>query len=234
MKAADILRRLNRFHDLLLLIGFILLMLISNYCVLDSYYVYTHTVNEDILRFKPTAEGYDPDKSPISKDMVAWLTLDDTSIDQPVMQSEEPGKYLNTDPFGNYSLSGSLFLDSENSPDFSDDYSIIYGHHMQYGKMFGALDDFLDEDYLKTHHTGELIIGRNAERIYGLEVFAAAKLSAKEKMIFSVSETSDTDEFIYKNADICIGEARGRIVALSTCAESSSDMRIVVFCYIVE
>ncbi|MBR1845920.1 MAG: class B sortase, partial [Oscillospiraceae bacterium] len=63
------------------------------------------------------------------------------------MQGETNGKYLNTDPYGEYSLSGSIFLDSRNAGDFSDSYSLVYGHHMADGMMFGALDAFFDEGY---------------------------------------------------------------------------------------
>ena len=86
--------------------------------------------------------------------MAGWLTVDGTNIDYPVMQGKDNNSYLNTDPFGNYSLTGSIFLDSRSSPDFSDEYSVVYGHHMDYGKMFGALDDFLNEKYLKQHSSG--------------------------------------------------------------------------------
>ena len=79
--------------------------------------------------------------------MVGWIVVDDTNIDYPVMQGYDNSQYLNLDPYGEYSLSGSIFLDSRNSSDFTDPYSIIYGHHMEYGKMFGAIDDYLDDQY---------------------------------------------------------------------------------------
>lgn len=43
--------------------------------------------------------------------MVAWLTIDDTKIDYPVMQGKDNTEYLNKDPYGDYALAGSIFLD---------------------------------------------------------------------------------------------------------------------------
>jgi SrtB family sortase len=76
-------------------------------------------------------------------DLVGFLTVEGTNIDYPVMQGIDNSHYLNTDPFGAYSLSGSIFLDSRSSPDFSDEYSVIYGHHMDYEKCSALLMTFL-------------------------------------------------------------------------------------------
>lgn len=232
MTALKFWKKLDRMHDMFLLAVFLLLMLISNYCVYDSWYVYSHTQEEDIQKYKPTAEGYDPDSSPITDDMVAWLTIDGTDIDYPVMQGSDNGEYLNTDPYGGYSLSGSIFLDSGNAPDFSDDYSLVYGHHMKYGKMFGALDNFLDEGYLRSHTTGTLIIGKDAREIYSLKVFASARVRSDEKRVLTLAGSDGAREYIENYADVKISEPKGRIVALSTCADSDTVMRLIVFCYI--
>ncbi|MBQ6633439.1 MAG: class B sortase [Ruminococcus sp.] len=177
MTALKFWRGASRAYDRILTFILVLILLIVMYCMYDNYWVYSHALDDSILKYKPTAQGYDPDSSPITEDMVAWLTIDGTNIDYPVMQADDNVKYLNTDPFGEYSLSGSIFLDSRNSPDFSDDYSLIYGHHMEYGRMFGALDDFLSEGYLREHSHCTLIIGRDASVIYELEVFASLRAS---------------------------------------------------------
>ena len=122
----------------------LLLFLICLYAMIDAYMVYEGANDSSILKFKP-ATGSTEILRELSENAVAWLTVDDTRIDYPVMQGKTNGEYLNKDPYGNFSLSGSIFLDSRSSPNFSDEYAVIYGHHMDYGKMFGALDDFLNE-----------------------------------------------------------------------------------------
>lgn len=225
---------LNELYGWLIIAVFGVVMLIGIWQVYDNYYMFNHTLEKSVSNYKP--DPSDPEAaedSPITDDMVAWLTIDGTNIDYPVMQGKDNTRYLNTDPFGAYSLSGSIFLDSRCSPDFSDEYSVIYGHHMDYGKMFGALDDFLNGSYLKTHTTGTLMVGRNAEKVYKLEVFASARVSAREKIVFDM-QNDEIRRYISDNADVLTAESESRILALSTCADAGSVTRIVVFCYITE
>ena len=114
---------MNILYERLTLILLVLVLLVMTWCMYDSYYVYSHALNDDILKYKPGQSDISPEDPPLSDDMVAWITLDGTNIDYPVMQGRDNVKYLNTDPFGKYSLSGSIFLDFRNSPDLSDDYS---------------------------------------------------------------------------------------------------------------
>lgn len=232
ISAKKVWKTLDQVYDRIVTVILVLILLIVMYCIYDNYWVYSHTLDDSLLRYKPTAAGYDPDESPITEDMVAWLTIDDTNIDYPVMQSRDNIKYLNTDPYGEYSLSGSIFLDSRNSADFSDEYSLIYGHHMEYGKMFGALDEFLNEGYLREHSRGELIIGRDGHEIYELEVFASMRASAHDD-VFNV-KCKNIRDVIETEAAVRTGEPDGRIIALTTCADGDTVSRVVVFCVIKE
>lgn len=225
---------MNLLYERLLLIVLMLILLIVVWCMYDNYYVYSHTLDDSILKYKPSqSDAVTPEDSPISDDMVAWITIDNTNIDYPVMQGTDNVQYLNTDPFGNYSLSGSIFLDSRDSPDFSDEYSLVYGHHMEYGKMFGALDDFLNESYLNQHATGTLIIGKDAGKTYNLEVFASMKASARDEAVFNPNH-GDIRQFILNHAEVFTTERDNRIIGLSTCAEGDAVSRMLVFCYVLE
>lgn len=228
-------KTLNIVYERLLLLVLILILLIVSWCMYDNIYILTNTLDDSIKQYKPgrnnglSADG----DNPVLDEMVAWITIDGTNIDYPIMQTSDNLKYLNTDPFGKYSLSGSIYLDYRCSPDFSDSYSLIYGHHMEYGRMFGALDDFLDEKYFSNHRTGSLIIGTNAENTYDLEVFASMAANAKDKAIFGVKQ-DEIRSFISGHAQIYTHDSPERILGLSTCAEGNSLTRIVVFCYIKE
>lgn len=227
-------KKLNELYGWCVIAVFGFVMLIGMWQVYDNYYIFENTIDKSILRYKPDPKDNTPaEDSPISGDMVAWLTIDGTNIDYPVMQGTDNSVYLNTDPFGEYSLSGSIFLDSRNSGDFSDEYSVIYGHHMDYGKMFGALDDFLSEKYLRDHTTGTLMVGRNAEKVYDLRVFASMKVSSAEKIVFDIKQ-DEIRQFIHDNSAVLTEECDNRIIALSTCLDADSVNRIVVFCYICE
>lgn len=213
---------------------FVLILLLVIYSMYDMYWVFEHAGNSDLLKYKPTAPGYDPNNSPITEDMVAWITINNTNIDYPVMQGENNTKYLNTDPYGYYSLSGSIYLDSRNKADFTDNYSILYGHHMEYGKMFGALDDYLDPNYLESHSSGTLLIGRDGSKRYVLKIFASMKGNARDNKVFDPSSGKDVLQHIRSRATVFTEERPNRIVAMSTCNDADSVTRVLVFAYIVE
>lgn len=222
---------MNLWYERLLLLILVLLLLISLWCIYDSWYVYSHTIDNSILHYKPGAVSATVNDLPLTDDMVGWLTVDDTNIDYPVMQYTDNIKYLNTDPFGRYSLGGSIFLDSRNHSDFTDEYSLIYGHHMEYGKMFGALDSFLNESYLRQHQSGVLMVGKNGDKSYQLYIFAALQVDASETIVFSPGK-GDIWQYIQKNAAVKIAEPQGHIIGLSTCTGGDSVTRTVVFAYL--
>ena len=115
---------MNMLYEKLMLCAFVVVLLIVVYGLYDTWYVFNNATDDSILKYKPTLGRGVPDDAPITEDMVAWITIDDTNIDYPVMQGDTNSKYLNIDPYGEYSLSGSIFLDSRNSSDFTDESSV--------------------------------------------------------------------------------------------------------------
>ena len=85
-------------------------------------------------------------------DVQGWLTIPDTGIDYPVLQSEqENGEfYLKRNYKKEYDINGSLFLQADCKVSESRNL-IIYGHNMNSGAMFGNLDFYADETYYQEH-----------------------------------------------------------------------------------
>lgn len=224
------IRFVDRVTDYILLLLFLLLFLIGAYTMYDTLLIYDAAGGDDLSTFRPYVNErgeYVWDISKITDDMVAWLTVDDTTIDYPVMQGIDNTEYLNKNAYGEYSLSGSLFLDARNAADFSDPYSLIYGHHMQYGKMFGALDDFLDREYFDTHRTGTLIT--KSGKVLNIKFFACVEADASVREIFAPTETEGTLEYVKGHATVYHEPEGERLVALSTCKFPQTSERIIVF-----
>lgn len=232
-KMKKIIRIFDRIEDTILFLICILLFLVGLYALVDSYLVYQHANDDSLLKYKYGYES-DDEEGEIKGNMVAWLTVDDTNIDYPVMQGENNEEYLNKDPYGEYALSGSIFLDSRNKADFTDHYSLIYGHHMEGKYMFGSLHYFLKEKYFKKHQTGELIVG---DTTYNMKLFAVMNVEATQEIIFGPTEFAQSEvlNYVKDHAEICDGEiadqltTEDRIVAMSTCKYPNSIYRIVVF-----
>lgn len=232
----EIGRKIIRFIDNLIdksvFLVCLVLFLLGSYGLYDSYMVYQQATDNSILKYKPGYETDDATDKEIKGNMVAWLTIDDTKIDYPVMQGEDNNEYLNKDPFGEYSLSGSIFLDSRNSPEFKDEYSLIYGHHMEQGMMFGALDKFLDESYFNSHRSGTITVG---EKVYKIRFFAVLECEATEQSIFAPTETDKNEslDFIKQHAlfldDNAIPGNEEKLLGLSTCKYPDTVERTLVF-----
>ena len=105
---------------------------------------------------------------------------------------------------------------------------------MEYGKMFGALDDYLDKDYLLEHDSGTLIVGRNSDKVYKLKVFASIHVNARVEEIFEFDDDKATADYIEKYADVYTERLDKRIIGLATCTTVEPEERTVVFCYILE
>ena len=209
----------------------LILFLICLYAMIDAYNVYVGASDTGILKYKPVA-GNTEILRELSGDAVAWLTVDNTKIDYPVMQGETNSEYLNKDPYGEFSLSGSIFLDSRNEKMFSDPYSLVYGHHMEYGAMFGSLDEYAGKEFFDAHKTGTLTVIKGAE--YKITFFASCKAQATDKVIFDPPESSNQALLEYLKKHAIIYDPRGvsagsKLIALSTCQSAESYERMIVF-----
>ncbi len=87
----------------------------------------------------------------LNHDFAGWLSIEDTTIDYPVMQTvDNPNYYLNHNFYKEASSLGTPYL-QENCNIFSSDNLIIYGHHIRAGKMFSALESYRDAAYWQEH-----------------------------------------------------------------------------------
>ena len=200
------------------------------YIIVDTIGVYADAGAGKIKAQKP-AVITDEELKKISGNCVAWLELDGTDMDFPIMQSGNNTDYLNKDPYGNYSLAGSIFLDFRNSPDFTDEYSLVYGHHMSAGLMFGAMDRYTEKDYFKDHLAGKLTAG---DKEYRLHVYAFLRCDAADSEVFNTYYPMEDRIRLFKEkagyTDVSVDGKK--IVALTTCKAPGATDRSVLICWI--
>ena len=227
------IRIAEKILDTALLVISAFLMLLGVYSFIDDAYVYRCAGDRSYLIYKPDLSAPASEAKKLCEGHIGWIQIEDAALDHPLMQGRDNTEFLNKDPFGSFSYSGSVFLDCACSPDLSDSYNIIYGHHMSGGRMFGCLDSFRDEGYLKEHRFGAV---RAMDRTYSLELFAVLSCSASEPLIFSPGYASaeKAEQYARGNAAVLLPcERKGRsIVALTTCSGSGDYDRLVVLGYI--
>ena len=219
----------------------------SAYALWDNNTIYAaaENVQLEMIRLKPvvevTGEGGASfaELLAINPDVRAWLSLDKTSIDHPILQGASNLSYINTDVYGNFALAGSIFLDTRSDGSFNDPYSLVYGHDMVEGKMFGDLSLYKDEQFFAKNSSGTLIL---PDRSYKLKIYAALIVQASDDMIFNPDlhkdGLADLIGFAEKNAlhlraELTEGLKQAadkglQILALSTCSAEFTDARTII------
>ena len=223
------------------------LILYSGYVLYDTFYTQNQAYSGawEALQYKPELleDGVEPqaglsELAAINQDYRAWLTMYETNIDYPLMQGADDLFYASHDVYGQSSLTGSVYLAAGNTPDLTDAYNLIYGHHMDNGAMFGALDSYLDPAYLEAHREGLLVTEKG---VYDLTVFAVIETNAYQSLVYSVGPSRTAAEVLefltnppddtvvrYYDAEAAVGAQK--LTAMSTCANAVTNGRLVVFC----
>ncbi|MCL2125347.1 MAG: class B sortase [Oscillospiraceae bacterium] len=167
----------------------------------------------------------------INKDAAAWLYSPGTVIDYPVLESDNYSYYLNHLPDGTVNANGSLFIDYNSEPDFSGPLTVVYGHHMKSGSMFGSLVEYKRQEYFDEHPFMYLYAEHGDYRIdvmYGVVIGAG---QWKERAFMYAENIDAFVEYAEANSTFVSGvvfEEGDRLVALSTCSYEFDDARYVV------
>lgn len=77
----------------------------------------------------------------INNDTVAWIRVYNTNIDYPVVQGDNNTYYLNHSFYNTNNINGWLFENSENSSNFDDANTVIFGHNTNGYTMLSELRD---------------------------------------------------------------------------------------------
>ena len=86
-----------------------------------------------------------------NKNLIGWIKIDDTIIDYPVMQCGDNEFYLSHNFDSEEDVAGTLFLDCNCDVLRGCDNYIIYGHHLQSGRMFSSIGEYESESYYESH-----------------------------------------------------------------------------------
>ena len=187
-----------------------------------------------------------------NSDMIGWLSIEDTLIDYPVMQTmEDECYYLDLDFYKKPNKNGCLILDTDSvagtgtkacgyangtAPSTN---LIIHGHTMKSGEMFGKLTLYEDEEYGKQHniiHFDSLYEEREYELIsvFYSQVYYESDVVFKYCKFFQADTQEEFDDW-YQNIkkmslyDTGVTAQLGdEFITLSCCSYQVEDGRFVV------
>lgn len=170
----------------------------------------------------------------VNPDVVGWIYIEALEgISYPVVQGEDNEEYLHTTYENNYNFAGTIFIDYENSRDFSDCNTLVYGHNMKNGSMFGQLKKFSEDQ--TTYEKSKYFWIFTPEKDYRYEIISAYTTGVNSDTYtlfkgpgdefqeyldtikgYSEIETDDTELTI-----------KDRIVTLSTCTGNDATRYVV-------
>lgn len=168
----------------------------------------------------------------INPDVVAWIYLEGTVINYPVVQGPDNSKYLHRLVDGTYNGAGSIFMDYRNLSDLTDRNTILYGHHMKNKTMFAPIANYKEQSYYEEHPTCLIL---TPEGNYKLEFFAGyvANLNGDAwKLEFESDEEYGgwLEQAVASSTfqSTISPTTQDRVVTLSTCSYEYDDARYVL------
>ncbi len=221
---------------LIVISGFKIYQILHNYNENEDVYV---KIAEE-AKTEPTGFAGNIDFNALRKvnpDVVAWIYYKDSHIDYPIVQGSDNSKYLTTMFDGSYADFGTLFVDAITDAPFRQFNTIVYGHHMRNGSMFGDLKKLKDQAYCNEHPEFLFV---TPDGRYKLQIWAFLNQPSDSEIY--TTNMADTDakeayiEMVESIANYTTGvsvESSDRIVVLSTCAYEYQDARYMVVCKMV-
>ena len=166
-----------------------------------------------------------------NKDIIAWIYCKNTQINYPIVQSEDNQYYLRRLLNGTWAIAGTLFVDYRNSKDFSDPYTVIYGHNMRDDTIFGSLHKYSDPDYWNEH--SEMYIF-TPEINYRLDLVSGFVTTA-DSDFYKIYKDNDIRDNLFREAvsnslflEDSMLNKNDRLVVLSTCSHEYNNARYVL------
>ena len=161
----------------------------------------------------------------INSEVMGWIRIPDTEIDYPLLRGEDNKHYLKHNWKNKPNSAGAIFMEHANAKDLSDFNTIIYGHNMRSGSMFGSLKEYADQAYWEAHPHIYII---NDNGVFRYDIFAAHRVrpgtitygmqippQLQAEFICCALENSK----IQTNIRPAVGD---RILTLSTCTGDSA------------
>jgi sortase B len=179
-------------------------------------------------------------------DIYAWILVPGTQVDYPVLQSETDNYYLDYNIDGSKGYPGCIYSNACNTRNFSDFITVLYGHNMKNGSMFGCLHSFEDVAFFDENDT---ILVYTPENRLTYEIEAAIKFTDEyipayydirtwdgaQEFLNALSEyTEETGSHVREGVRLDAFEKNARLLTLSTCVSGERSRRYLIVGRLVE
>ena len=162
-----------------------------------------------------------------NEDVVGWIIMNQNKINYPILKSNDNDFYLTRDYNKKHNQSGSIFMDFRNN-DFKDKNTVIYGHSMLDGTMFGSLREMFKKGYFDTKNNNYIKIYDLNSKEITYQIFSYYIIDTENYYITTTFTTEEQYKIFidkitkrsYKNFNIKI-DTTDQILTLSTCSSNN-------------
>lgn len=166
-------------------------------------------------------------------DIYAWIHLEALKIDYPILQNVEDNYYLKRNLDGSSGLPGCIYTNACHAKNFSSWNTVIYGHNMKNGTMFGSLymlqDRFDEIEYITITTQSEelryhIYAAVSFEDVYLPDAYDETKQEERQRFLEDIRAAADQNH-IRTQMDV---SSEDHLITLSTCIKGQSDKRYLV------
>lgn len=161
-----------------------------------------------------------------NSDTIAWLKVENTNIEFPIVKANDNSYYLSHNFNKEYNKAGWIFADYKNKFDTTDKNIVIYGHNMRDNSMFGSLKDVIKKEWYN-NESNKYITLITEEEYHIYEVFSVYQIEKEDYYIKTNFKNNEFEEFINtikerSKKDFNVKVTKDdNILTLSTCANNN-------------
>ncbi len=169
-----------------------------------------------------------------NEDIYAWIKIENTQVNYPILQNAEDNYYLKRCINGRNGLPGCIYTNACHAKDFSSWNTVIYGHNMINGTMFGSLKISNNWDNANEYIEIKILNQTLKYRVYAVTEFSNEYLPVaydensdadKQKFLDDVYLAAKEGGYFRKDMVVSIED---KFVTLSTCIKGKNNKRLLI------
>ncbi len=239
------------------IVSFIILLFATGVFLFSAYKLYEiyaeykagedeyEGIKEIVIKEEPKEEETETEEEPsfsvdfdtllgMNPDVVGWIRFEEPSpINYPMVQGIDNNQYLRTTLEHKKNIAGTIFIDVDNTPDFNDRNTFIYGHNMKNRSMFGSLREYKKQAYCEQNPYFYIYTPDGREITY--QIFAVCVVTdTSPSYRKAYADDADFAEYIDSirkisrySTDVQV-DGGSQIVSLSTCTNVREEERLLV------
>ena len=177
----------------------------------------------------------------INPDTVAWIYIPGTNVNYPVVQGKDHDFWLHHDFEGKngwLAQFGTIFQEYRNAKNFTDDANFMFGHHLNDGSMFSAIDAMKDREKFDASRTVYILTPQGN---YLLRTFALLHVDADDPLVQTTFESPQffadyiqdkMNRSLFSLHDVAAPGDMRKVFAFSTCDNLPQNGRYVLYAYV--